>query len=216
MPTSGAGPSLDSQRDLVHDLWQPLSGILALTDCPAADSSAADLAHRLDQVHALAEWMRQLLPSPSLPGTTPAASGAAPADVGAVCASVAGAGAAASAVRVRCVSDGPATVPVDVVVLRRIITNVVDNAIRAAEPDGRVDMAVTATEQRVTVDVTDDGPGWGRVKRHTGRGLNITRRLLATCEGSVDISTGPAGGVRVRLDFPRPVDHHVRHLGASA
>lgn len=93
--------------------------------------------------------------------------------------------------------------------VRRILTNLIDNAVRHA--DTSVDITITASEEQgVTVTVTDDGPGippadreliferFARLddarSRHTGGtglGLAIAKELAQAAQGSLQM-TGPS------------------------
>ena len=52
------------------------------------------------------------------------------------------------------------TIQASPALLWRVLTNVVDNAARAAGPDGRVGVTVSAAGDRAAVDVIDNGPGF--------------------------------------------------------
>lgn len=93
--------------------------------------------------------------------------------------------------------DGPA--------VERALTNVVDNACRAAGPDGRVRIEVNrASDGGVTISVDDSGPGFAAATGgRAGVGLDATRHVLGSLGGSLRVSTrGPLGGARVRLHVP--------------
>ncbi|MBC2890592.1 sensor histidine kinase [Gordonibacter massiliensis (ex Traore et al. 2017)] len=53
----------------------------------------------------------------------------------------------------------PVSVPGDAILLESLFTNLVENAVRACEPGGRVDVAIEARGTSVVVRVTDDGRG---------------------------------------------------------
>jgi K+-sensing histidine kinase KdpD len=93
--------------------------------------------------------------------------------------------------------DGPA--------VERALANVVDNACRAAGPDGRVRIAVNgASDGSVIISVDDSGPGFvAATGWRAGLGLDATRYVLASLGGSLRVSTrGPLGGARVQLRVP--------------
>jgi signal transduction histidine kinase len=94
--------------------------------------------------------------------------------------------------------------------LRRVLANLVDNAVRHA--CSRVDLAVRAEAGRAVLTVTDDGPGIpagerervferfarldnarGRDAGGTGLGLAIVRELLRRCDGSISLQDSPSG-----------------------
>jgi signal transduction histidine kinase len=92
----------------------------------------------------------------------------------------------------------------------RSLRNVIDNAIRAAGPDGHVDVRVTEENGWAVAEVDDDGPGFesaparrltGGVSR-TPLGLAIVADMVAACGGTLEIRTGYLGGSCVRLQVP--------------
>lgn len=191
--------------DLIHDLMQPLAGILALTDLPPAREPSGDGHTRISQVRALAEWMQGLLASAqtSAPdGRQRGTGNDLPTDARDVCRVVATALAHRTHALTIAGPDAPLPVDVDRVVLRRIVANVVDNAARAAGPDGRVEVRVSNVNNSARIVVTDDGPGFGCIPGNTGLGLRITRRLLKACSGSLMISDSPRGGAEVTISIP--------------
>jgi signal transduction histidine kinase len=101
--------------------------------------------------------------------------------------------------------SGVAPVPVQPLQLRRALGNVVDNATRAAGPAGWVRVRVRRAGQRVCVEVEDSGPGFGRMPAQSGRGLTVTRAVLDSCGGVMEIGSGRSGGALVRLTLPLSV-----------
>lgn len=101
------------------------------------------------------------------------------------------------------VADTSARAEVTGPVLRRIVGNVVRNAMRAAGPDGHVQVSVTPGAQEVTIDVEDDGPGFGALPIVHGIGLRSVRRLVHHAGGRLDTaSRGRLGGASVRIHLP--------------
>jgi signal transduction histidine kinase len=93
-------------------------------------------------------------------------------------------------------------VNIDGAAVERALANVVDNACRAAGPEGRVCVAiVVAPESSVIITVDDDGPGFEALdERSRGIGLDVTRRMVDQLGGSLEIAErGPLGGARVRV-----------------
>lgn len=103
---------------------------------------------------------------------------------------------------------GPLLVLGDAGLLRRSVVNVIDNAARAAGPDGTVAVKIRVDDGEVLVVVEDDGPGFGRIASGTGIGLGLTRETLAGMGGDVviDAERGARGGARVVLRMPLLVD----------
>jgi signal transduction histidine kinase len=89
--------------------------------------------------------------------------------------------------------------------LRRCLVNVVDNAVRAAGPDGEVVVAAYRAAGCLRVVDEDDGPGFGRMSGGTGLGLAVTREALSSIGGALSIGLRSGNqGVRVTLSLPVP------------
>lgn len=192
---------------LLHDLTQPLTAIRALASAPlplAGTPAAAEEAEaRLRHIGELADWMTALLRAAS---AAAARQQDAPADAAAIVLEVVVSAAASFKGDLRCHPSGPAPVPLDPLELRRAVGNVVDNATRAAGPEGRVDVRVRLAAGTVLVEVEDDGPGFGTlVPRQTGRGLAVALAVVGGCGGALEIAAGRAGGGLVRLELPLAV-----------
>ena len=90
------------------------------------------------------------------------------------------------------------------VALGRALGCIVDNAIRAAGPDGHVLVRVREDVGTGTVDlsVIDDGPGPGRIPSRTSLGLTTTRAMVAACDGAFrlypGLSTGAVAEIRLQ------------------
>lgn len=102
--------------------------------------------------------------------------------------------------------------------IRRCLVNVVDNAVRAAGPDGEVVITVQRGNGSVRLDVEDDGPGFGAVPGGMGIGLAVTQRELQDIGGSLsDGLPAGLGGARVAITLPlRSVDPVYLDPSASA
>jgi signal transduction histidine kinase len=120
-------------------------------------------------------------------------------------------------------ATGPAIprVPADPLALRRILENLVSNALDsvAARDDGVVTVATEsagpADGPMVRLSVTDNGPGMTGAELErafddfhttktggTGLGLSIVRRLAADLGASLRIETEPGAGTRAVLELP--------------
>jgi K+-sensing histidine kinase KdpD len=191
--------------DVLHDLRQPLAGIRALASVPddGSRSGAADLSQRLRQIGELGEWMNELLRTGST--SLSAVDGLPSADVSCVVRDVLLAAAASFRGTLRWRPSGPALVALDALALRRAFGNVVDNATRAAGPEGWVRIRVRRARRSVWIDVEDNGPGLGRLPPQTQRGLAVTQAVLARCDGVLEIGSGRCGGALVRMEIPLAV-----------
>lgn len=91
---------------------------------------------------------------------------------------------------------GPLAVWARPVALDRALACVLDNACRAAGPEGHIEVHVDADVGTNTgvIRVVDDGPGPGRIAAQTSLGLTTTRAMVAACEGSFRLYPNPDGG----------------------
>jgi len=113
----------------------------------------------------------------------------------------------------------PLAVAARLLVVREMLLNLVDNAIRYTPPGGRVTVAITTQENQARVAVSDNGPGiapelrerafarFFRLNAHdsqgSGLGLAIVREYALKMGASVQMSDAPGGqGLCVTLCLP--------------
>jgi signal transduction histidine kinase len=101
--------------------------------------------------------------------------------------------------------------------MRRVLTNLVDNAYKHGS--GSVRVTVEANGPHVVLSVTDEGPGVAPDQRDRifetltrltpddapggfGLGLGIVRSIVAGCGGSVWVEDAPGGGAAFRVALP--------------
>ena len=107
--------------------------------------------------------------------------------------------------------------------LDQVLVNLIDNAVKYASPSGRVTVRAAVRDDRVRIEVADDGPGIAPVHRDriferfyrvdpgrsrdqggTGLGLSIVKHLAESMGGSVGVDGNrPTGSVFWCL-LPRP------------
>jgi signal transduction histidine kinase len=120
------------------------------------------------------------------------------------------------------VTSGVPMVRADQLLLRRIILNLVDNAVKYTPVDGKVDLKAITRSDLVEISVSDTGVGippeagdlifepFFRVKGtrsqrgevSTGLGLAITRRLVEAQRGSIAYESEPGVGTTFRFTVP--------------
>ena len=101
--------------------------------------------------------------------------------------------------------------------VRRVIINVVDNAIEAMDRKGRIviETAHDAPNHLVRVVIADNGPGippeereklflpyYSTKRRGSGLGLAIVRRIIAEHGGTIDASDNEPTGTRFTIELP--------------
>jgi two-component system nitrogen regulation sensor histidine kinase NtrY len=101
--------------------------------------------------------------------------------------------------------------------IRRVIINVVDNAIEAMDRQGRIviETQVDAPNRFVRVIIADNGPGippgereklflpyYSTKRRGSGLGLAIVRRIVAEHGGTIDAADNEPTGTRFTIDLP--------------
>jgi signal transduction histidine kinase len=85
--------------------------------------------------------------------------------------------------------------------LWRLVANLVGNAVRAAGPGGRVQVAVLG-DPHPRIEITDDGSGFGTGPTGSaGVGLPTSRRLAVRCGARLDFTSPPGGGTVARVRF---------------
>jgi len=113
----------------------------------------------------------------------------------------------------------PALVCGDAVLLREMLVNLVDNALRYTPAGGSVTVSVAVGEDFCRLGIVDDGPGIPAAERSrvferfyrtpgssgdgSGLGLAIVREIVETAGGSVTLGDGPGGiGLSVEIRLP--------------
>ena len=192
-------------RAAVHDLRQPLAAVFALAAAAASVPGVPEEARdNLEKLIEQAEEVSAVATSALAAGELDEDLDDESVDLSAVLDSVIDAFCVTWTGRlVRRGRCGPLVVTGDRVKLRRCLVNLLENATRAAGPDGTVTVTVTRTPSRARILVEDDGPGFGHLPRRTGLGLETTCRALEQIGGALAVAQpGSSGGGRVRISLP--------------
>ena len=117
---------------------------------------------------------------------------------------------------------GPALVAGDGTMLRELVVNLVDNAIRYTPEGGSVTVTVGGHDGEAVLSVSDSGPGVAPDEREhvferfyrvaggseegSGLGLAIVREVAENAGGRVALSDSAAGGLKVEVRLPLVCD----------
>lgn len=114
-------------------------------------------------------------------------------------------------------APGRVVVHADIGMIERVLTNLLDNAIRHTPPGGQVTLRIAPEGERLRITVADHGPGIAQGLRTAlaarelqrlpsrdggGLGLAIVQQLLQLHGTDIDIRDGPGGGAVVGFTLP--------------
>jgi signal transduction histidine kinase len=225
-------PGVDVLSKLGHELRGPLNGIIGLvrimlmkisTDAVDAGQQVRHLEmiqHSADQLLTTVERVTDLARLDAVPVSADLE----PIDVRPIIADVVGAfrpGAAARGVALSAeVESGPVPVPGEPEPLRRLVTELVDNAVKYTDASAVRIRATRTAGSGAVVEVGDDGPGIPtddhdrvfapftrgaaaeeRGVSGTGLGLCLARRIAARCGGELSLHSTPGAGSTFRVQW---------------
>jgi two-component system sensor histidine kinase HydH len=111
-------------------------------------------------------------------------------------------------------AQAPVTWSLDAVRMGQVLTNLVDNAVQAAEAQS-VEVRVSTQGARLVLEVRDHGPGVPEADRErifepfvttrtkgVGLGLAIARQIVALHGGSISVRAAAGGGACFRVELP--------------
>lgn len=121
-------------------------------------------------------------------------------------------------IRILCTfAPGLPPVRLDPEQIRRVLINLLDNAVEALDRKGQITLETqyASSEGLVRVTVADDGPGippeereklfmpyYSTKRRGSGLGLAIVRRIVAEHGGSIDVGDNAPRGTRFTIELP--------------
>jgi len=188
-------------RGLLHDLGHGLATLSLLTETVRADDSLSEDTR--ERVFAVDRETKRL-PATVRGAVVPRTRGPAPPmDVRELLGQIVSLASLAGPTSVVLMPGPPVRLAVEESLLWRMVTNLVDNAVRAAGVNGRVAVSVRPAPGGTVVEVCDDGPGFGAATGGWGSlGLGIVRRLAQECgcEFALRAREG-ARGTAARLTF---------------
>lgn len=198
--TPGFAPRL---QEICHDMRQPVASVFALAAAALAEPGLPKAAcARMEEIIKQAEWLADLIKH-ALYNPALGSPGSCQTDLLAL---------AHEAVAAECVtwegearlgaSARPVLTSVHPVLLRRMVTNLLSNAMRAAGPSGMVTVEVGQRDGSAWLCVEDTGPGFGKIEKGLGLGLTAVLRDAIRHGGRLECSDGPGGGARVSLSLP--------------
>lgn len=193
------GDQAQLARQLCHDMRQPLAVIAAVLEGLDGEQGLSEHGRRrldqlLEQTERLSQFVVSCLSAPQQVAV----------DLQRVVHEVARSAGVTFAGTLRVVGGDRPVVCGDAVLLDRALTNVLDNACRAAGPDGLVRVALWSAPDGAHVDVDDDGPGFGPSVPRAGLGLGlvIAQSVLDRHGGTLSLLPGVLGGAKVRMRLP--------------
>jgi len=204
---------------VAHNIRNPLASIRAtaqgeLVDLDGDDPRRGAFADIVRACDRLAAWVTDLLRSAS-PVVLERRAGRVD-EVVARCAELARPRLAEARVEVALSLEPTGPVPFDEAKLEQVVSAVLENAIDASPPRGRVEMSVGPEPGAVVVRVMDEGPGVPRARRArlftpfsttkptgTGIGLWLSQKIVAAHGGSISLlETGPSQRTTVEIRLP--------------
>jgi signal transduction histidine kinase len=183
-----------------HDIRQALATISALSVAAETDPKlSAETRRRLALIRAEVRNIHELSDQV---GALQAAPPDGPVPLHELVHPLVDAGAAAHDVHAE-IRSTPAYVMGTTVGMRRVVSNLAENACKAAGSGGRVVASVRTDGSHAVLEIGDSGPGFnGRLSRPERLGLAIIESLAMAYRGSVEFGESGEGGGLVRVILP--------------
>lgn len=101
---------------------------------------------------------------------------------------------------------GPTLAVIAEPAIRRVLNNLIHNALRAGGENGRLWVRVEGEGSNAVLSVEDDGPGFGRISRGRSLGLVSAATQVIAAGGSLELCRSGLGGLRVSVRLPTSRD----------
>lgn len=178
-----------------HDLRQPLVAVSMLAyTLTHADDLEPSVRRQLAEVQRQVDWALDLLREQENESVVQVV------DLGETIADHCTAGARDCVVKL--VQASPAFILVNPLELTRAARNLLDNAIRASSDGGLVEVTVDRHGADAVLEVSDSGPGFGRLAPVHGHGLVGVRRFVERYGGRLLLGNSRLGGAAVTVHLP--------------
>jgi signal transduction histidine kinase len=186
-------------RQICHDARQELAVIAALIErVLAAQRLSADQEDDLLAVRRITTELAAAMREAAIGDGV-----AKPTDISAVLRTVAVQSAVVDGARITVAVDDGLTLNCSATQARRVVRNLIDNARRAAGPDGWVELRATRADGELVIEIEDSGSGFGTAPPGLASiGLSVVHDWLAITGGRLQIDDGRAQGALVQLWFP--------------
>jgi two-component system sensor histidine kinase TctE len=207
-------------NDAAHQLRTPLAGLISQTELAMQETEPQALKLRLEKVHTGAQRSAHLVHQLLSLARTEADVALHPVDAASLAREVAREWtprAVAAGVDLGYEGDDVLTVPGDKLLLREVLNNLIDNALRYAGRGTTVTLRARAKEAHCVLEVEDNGPGlspsdlervferfWraSELPGGCGLGLAIVAEIAQRHRGKASASTLQPTGLRIRLSLP--------------
>ena len=208
--------------DAAHELRTPIAGLRARLEATldgprATDAYANGLLDALEQTERLGRLAEHLLTLAAVEAGGPGRT-LAPVRLDAVAQEVTESlepVAQEQGRRFECLAPAPVTVRGDAHLLKRVLVNLVDNALRHTPPGSAVRVAVRQNGAGAVLEVRDEGPGiaagalpriFDRFHRGAGNGsglgLALCREIVALHRGTIAVDSDGSRGTTVTVRLP--------------
>jgi signal transduction histidine kinase len=201
-----------------HDMREPVAAVLALTAATLGEPGLPPGARvRLEQISGQAEWLAEMIheflhdavreleeeDETPKPGALEPGLAASRPDAVCVVGDVIRAGRLTWSCGLTVMAPArPVRCTLHPVLLRRVVSNVLSNAARAAGPTGLVTVRIWQRNGLARLVVEDSGPGFGNIPSGLGLGLAWVARTIVRQGGRIECGRSAGGGARVSLWVP--------------